>query len=71
MIERFKFFCDSGANIHSCREVELTVKDLGLLPGEWERMDATTRDEITQDICFERLDYGVITYDEKGNEVYD
>ena len=35
---KVRFFCDSGANIHSCKDSGVldTVKDLGLDEGEWE-----------------------------------
>ena len=35
---KVKFFCNSGANIHSCHDSGWldTVKDLGLDEGEWE-----------------------------------
>jgi hypothetical protein len=42
---KVRFFCDSGANIHSCRKSEVldTVDDLGLNEGEWEEMSDAGR----------------------------
>ena len=48
---KVKFCVDSGANIHSCRETKWMdpVKDLGLLEGEWEKMDEEDKYEMAQD----------------------
>lgn len=58
---RVKFYCDSGANIHSCREETLdTVKDLGLDDGEWEGFSEEEKYEQVKDWMNDRLEYGLI-----------
>ena len=56
-----KFYCDSGANIHSCRTEELdTEKHLSLLEGEWESMSEDEKYEMAKEWAFEKLDIGYI-----------
>jgi hypothetical protein len=51
------FCCDSGANIHSCREDELdTVADLGLDEGEWEAMTEDEKQEMVNEWAHDRLE---------------
>lgn len=33
-----RFYCDSGANIHSEKSETFTIEDLGLEEGEWDDM---------------------------------
>lgn len=56
---KIQLFCDSGANIHSCRESEIidTVEDWGLNEGEWEGYDEDERDDIVKEWAYERLEY--------------
>ena len=52
-----KFYCDSGANIHSCRsETFDTVKDLGLEDGEWESLSEDDKHEMARDWANDRLE---------------
>lgn len=54
-----KFFCDSGANAHSCREETLdTVNDLGLDENEWESYSHVQKREHAKDWAYEQLDIG-------------
>lgn len=55
---RVKFFCDSGANIHSCRSSAWmdTEKDLGLGPGEWAALDEATKYKYAEDWALERIE---------------
>jgi hypothetical protein len=56
---KVKFYCDSGANIHSCREETLdTVEDLGLDEGEWETLSDNEKEEHVKDWMSGHLDYG-------------
>ena len=59
---KVKFYCDSGANIHSCREDTLdTVTDLGLEEGEWEVLSERERYQLAQEWANDRLE---ISYEE-------
>ena len=62
---KVKFFCDSGANIHSCRESEWldTVEDLGLDEGEWESYSEEEKYKTAEEWAFERLE---IFFEEDG-----
>ena len=52
-----KFFCNSGANIHSCRSQTMdTVKDLGLEEGEWEDMSDEEKQQEAEDWAWQRLE---------------
>ena len=54
-----KFFCDSGANVHSCREEEInTVEDLGLAVNEWENLSEDAKFEIVQEWAHDKLEIG-------------
>lgn len=56
---KVKFYCDSGANIHSRRESVLdTVDDLGLLEGEWESMSESEKDQEVRNWMYDRLEFG-------------
>jgi len=56
-----KFYCDNGANIHSCRTEKIdTEKDWGLLEGEWESMSEDEKYEMAKEWAFEKLDIGYI-----------
>jgi hypothetical protein len=54
---KVKFFCDSGANIHSCRSETLdTVEDLGLEDGEWEELSEDEKQRLAVDWANEHLE---------------
>jgi hypothetical protein len=56
---KVEFFCDSGANIKSCRkEIVDTVKNLGLDPGEWEKMTDDEKYEMAREWAENRLEIG-------------
>ena len=56
---KIKLFCDSGANIHSCREVTFdTVEDLGMEEGEWEAMTDDEKYEEAEIWANDRLSIG-------------
>lgn len=53
------FFCDSGANIHSCREEEVdTVEELGMEDGEWEKMSDEEKYKTVEEWANDRLEIG-------------
>lgn len=56
---KVKFYCNSGANIHSRREEILDVeRDLGLTEEEWEELSTKDKQEIAMDWAWERLEIG-------------
>ena len=57
---KVKFYCDSGANIHSCREevVDL-VEDWGMTPEECAELTEDDKLELAQDWANDRLDIGM------------
>jgi hypothetical protein len=56
---KVKFFCDSGANIHSCRKETIdTVNDLGLEDGEWESLPDEEKQAFVEDWANEKLEIG-------------
>jgi hypothetical protein len=56
---KVKFFCNSGANIHSTREDTFdTVKDLVLDEGEWESMSDEDKYKMAEEWANERLEIG-------------
>lgn len=58
MSKKIKYWCDSGANIHSCREGTTTLDELGLTEEEWHAMSDEDRDNLMRDIALDRLDWG-------------
>ena len=56
---KVRFFCNSGANIHSKREQIIdTVIDLSLEDGEWERMSDDDKYKMAEEWAWERLEIG-------------
>jgi hypothetical protein len=46
---KVRFNLDNGANMHSCRSTVVdTETDLGMAPGEWERMTEAQKQEEVQ-----------------------
>lgn len=60
-----KYWCDSGANIHSCRKDQISLDDLGMTEEEWHEMTDDQRDNLMRDIALDRLDWGYTLEDEK------
>jgi hypothetical protein len=58
MTKKIRYWCDSGANIHSKYEDETTLEELGLSEAEWLALTETQRDEIMKEYAFGRLDWG-------------
>jgi len=55
---KIKIYCDSGANIHSCRSEIVTPEDLGTTEEEWKSMSDEEKEELVKPIAFDRLDWG-------------
>jgi hypothetical protein len=58
MSKKIKYWCDSGANIHSCRRGTTTLDELGLTEEEWHAMSDEDRENLMRDIALDRLDWG-------------
>ena len=58
MSKKIKYWCDSGANIHSCLKGETSLDELGLTEDEWNAMSDDERDDIMREIACDRLDWG-------------
>lgn len=59
---KVKFFCDSGANIHSRNESRVfdTVADIGLDDGEWESFTDDEKYRIAQEWANDHASFGYI-----------
>lgn len=55
---KIKFWCDSGANIHSCRKGSFDLKEVGLTEEEWYALPDEEKEEIVKPYALERLDWG-------------
>jgi hypothetical protein len=55
---KVKFFCNSGANIHSTREETLDTKDLGLEDEEWEQLTDDEKYKEAEIWANDRLEIG-------------
>jgi hypothetical protein len=53
-----KWWCDSGANSHSCLTDKTTVKELGYTLEEWRAMTPDQKDKVMRDVALARLDWG-------------
>ena len=61
---KIKLWCDSGANIHSCREKVMDLeKDLGITEEEWKEMDEEQKFEVAFAWANDRLDIGYAEVD--------
>ena len=58
MSKKIKYWCDSGANIHSCRRGETTLEELGMTEEEWDAMTDERRDDVMREVACDRLDWG-------------
>jgi len=55
------FYCDNGANIHSCRKATFdTVNDLGLEEGEWETLSDSEKFQLANEWANDKIDIGWI-----------
>jgi hypothetical protein len=58
MSKVINYWCDSGANIHSCVRGSITLDELNLTEEQWLEMSDDDRDEIMKEIALSRLDWG-------------
>ncbi len=53
------FWCDNGANIHSCKEETFdTVEDLNMAEGEWEGMTNEEKEKEVYNWAQMHFDFG-------------
>lgn len=55
---KVKLYCDSGANIHSCREEEVDLEDWGISDEEWSEMSDEEKSKVAEEWAYERLEIG-------------
>jgi hypothetical protein len=55
---KIKVWCDSGANIHSCRSATLEPSDWGYTEEEWEDLSEDEKEDLALQWAWERLDIG-------------
>lgn len=53
-----EYWCDSGANIHSCVRGEISLDELGLTDDEWDNMTDLEQEEEIKPYALDRLDWG-------------
>jgi hypothetical protein len=58
MTRKFKVWFDSGANIHSCRTVEVTMEEVGFTSEEWDTLKESEQETVMRDIAFSHSDWG-------------
>lgn len=58
MTRRFKVWLNSGANIHSCNEITLNLKGLGMTEEQFNAMTEEEKDKMFLDIAFEQGEWG-------------
>ena len=65
---KIKWWCDSGANIHSCKEGAVTLEDLGFTEVEWNARTDDERESIMREIAWDTLDWGFYAVEGEGEE---
>jgi hypothetical protein len=55
---KLEIYCDSGANIHSCRKTVISLDEMGIDEQEWNEMSEEAKEEAVKPIAFENLDWG-------------
>tara|TARA_R110000868_G_scaffold227023_4_gene479970 strand:+ start:97 stop:294 length:198 start_codon:yes stop_codon:yes gene_type:complete len=63
MARKFKVWLDSGANIHSKRQVTISLGEIGIEDDEWDEMSEDDRDEVMKEIAFDHSDWGYAEVD--------
>lgn len=58
MSRTFKVWLDSGANIHSRYEAEVSLDDLGLTSEEFDALSDDEIDEAFREFAFAKSDWG-------------
>ena len=68
MSKKIKYWCYSGANIHSCRHGEITLDELDLTEAEWNSISEYEQDEIMREIACDILDWGYELEDSESSK---
>jgi len=55
---KVKFYCDSGANIHSCREEVADISDWGIEDDEWNGMTDDEKWKVAEEWANDSLEIG-------------
>lgn len=58
MTKKFKVWLDSGANIHSKLEQEISLDDIGYTDAEWDELSDDDKEKEMREIAFYRADWG-------------
>ena len=58
MSKVFKVWLDSGANIKSCRAINISLEELGYTDEEWEALPVVEQEEIMREVAFEQSEWG-------------
>jgi hypothetical protein len=54
----YKVWLNSGANIHSCYEQEVSLSELGLTAEEFDELSEDDQDSVMRDVAWDRMDWG-------------
>jgi hypothetical protein len=55
---RIDYWCDSGANIHSCLKGSIDTSEFGLTDEDWLGLSDDEKEEYMKDVALERLNWG-------------
>lgn len=55
---KIEFFCNSGANINSCRREVVDIGDWGVSDEEWDGLTENQKFEMAQEWANDRLEIG-------------
>lgn len=55
---KIKFWCDSGANVYSCRQQTFELKTLGYSEEEWSELTDEEKQKEAEFWAYDRLDIG-------------
>jgi hypothetical protein len=55
---KVRFYCDSGANIHSCRDEIVDLNSWNISDEEWKNMSDDEKEQLAVDWANESLEIG-------------
>jgi hypothetical protein len=55
---KIRFFCDSGANIKSCRREVMDTEDIGYTAEEWRELTEDDKQKAAEEWAWDRLEIG-------------
>ena len=58
MTAKINWWCDNGANIHSCIKDSISLDELGITLEEWKEMSGKEREDMMRDVCLATLAWG-------------